>query len=308
MDRSLGRRQGFTMVELLVVIAIIALLAAFLLPVIAAATASARRANCANKLKQYAQGTRMYLNNFEEYFPPAWVIYDPNGAGNAQLQSLSCARFLLHEYSEAGFSHLLQTDRGETLAKKAIRDKIFWTDPGAGYTTAYFSPRIFNGVVQPDGAIDIANATVSVKFEAHIAFTSAIQTVTATQLPMFTECDAAYPIPEPSDWKERDKNDDTHKTLLTQGWAVADIPGGVSGTDTTHVGVGRATRDKEGISDMNLKYYWRFDFRHNGSLNVLFLDSHVDVVSETNRARVEAITEAWNKMTPPGSGGGGGGG
>ncbi len=305
MDRSFGRRQGFTMVELLVVIAIISLLAAFLLPVIAAATASARRANCSNQLKQYAQGTRIYLNNFEEYFPPAWIIHDPNGAGNAQLQSLSYARFLLHEYSEAGFSHLLQTDKGETLTNKCTRDKRFWTDPGKGYTTEYFSPRIFNGVVAGDGSIDIANGTVTTKFEAHIAFTQAIQTVPATQLPMLTECDSGYAVPEPTDWKERANNDEAHKTILVTGWAVADLPGGTAGTDVGHVGVGRATRDQEGVSDQNKKYYWRYDFRHNGSLNVLFLDSHVDVVSETNQARVKTITDAWNSLTPPGTGGGG---
>jgi len=77
-----NRSAGFTLIELLVVIAIIAILAAMLLPGLAAAKDNSQRTHCLANMKQLGLAQQMYCTDNRDYLViPNW---DGGAAGDAK--------------------------------------------------------------------------------------------------------------------------------------------------------------------------------------------------------------------------------
>jgi prepilin-type N-terminal cleavage/methylation domain-containing protein len=73
------QQRAFTLIELLVVIAIIAILAAILFPVFAQAREKGRQATCVSNLKQIGHAIGMYIQDYDERYPPSVILNGMTG-------------------------------------------------------------------------------------------------------------------------------------------------------------------------------------------------------------------------------------
>ena len=124
---------GFTLVELLVVITIIGILIALLLPAVQAAREAARRAQCANNLKQIG----LALLNYEQgrrTFPPGRLGCDGSTAGVCAGQSVagrsgaSAFVLILPQLELQALQDLFGLDRGSVWNVHPGQDTSWYGD------------------------------------------------------------------------------------------------------------------------------------------------------------------------------------
>jgi prepilin-type N-terminal cleavage/methylation domain-containing protein len=139
-------RLGFTVIELLVVIAMIAVLAGLMLPALAGARESTRRAACSSNLHQLSIALNLYAQAHRDWFPVEEICGNPQSAVKAAL--------FPHYVRTREVFYCPSADRVEQLAQSTDRrlggpggDSVIESD--ANWQRAFISYKYFS-VLRPD--------------------------------------------------------------------------------------------------------------------------------------------------------------
>ena len=268
MNRRSPLRSGLTLLESLFLLITLAVVAWFLIPRRPARKVLTPRLHCAAKLRALHRGVEMYRDASGDFIPYAWHVAGP--AVVDDLSNLSFFRFTLLEYCDPAFRRVVtpadvQRNGGNLLVARQEKYRLaaaFWKCPVRGWTDDYFA----SGIVFRSDGRPARGAEL-------------LQQGAAAQRPLLADVNASLPDPE-----ARDIKDPGHNQELRDGFGL------VAESDMeVFVGAGPSLRVEGHLPST------RFDYRHEGTVNVLFFDGHVDALKPDD-PRLEQIHRNWNHL------------
>jgi len=232
-----------------------------------------RAAICRSRMIPLFRGTRLYLDGYDHFFPPAW--HEGSGDG---FHRVTYSRFLIHDRLDYDF-RFHRTDAESDKADLLRENLYMWACPVKGLTNDYFSPpRIFQ-LPRPD--------EMAKPFDRHTQYLDLTFRVPGALIPFLGEATASTP----QDDAENDAPLETRAGIYGAYKSKAFTLSGK--TYDAFYGVARSwvgwhPEAKEGSGPQ------RFDFRHNGAINVIYLDGHIDTIKQNDAAHLRALHEKWN--------------
>lgn len=262
------RRRGFTLIELLVVIAIITILVSLLLPAVQNAREAARRTECKNNLHQIGIALHNYLE-LTRTFPPGYVAGENQPTTSASFGWITMA--------------LPQMERANEF--KAL-------DPNGGPMPAAAANPVLRQYIKPFRCPSDSGPDVN-KYSGNYSTTNYLGNGGLMQV----HCSMLHPVDSGglfyrnSTVKERDITDGMSHTLAVGEVSFLErnprvsvaMPEGVAG-------IWPGVRSNAHAHDqlrtvlhpvrMNRRSAYGFNSPHDGSVQFLFADGSVHIISE----------------------------
>jgi prepilin-type N-terminal cleavage/methylation domain-containing protein len=158
-------RSAFTLIELLVVMAVLGLLAALLLPAIAASKESSRRIQCISNLRQMGIAASVYVSDNVNYYPIAYSYEEMDGVTYSYNWDFTTI-FGNTTTVQPGLLWQGQTTLQIQQCPSFTGSADWFSDPytGYNYNTSYIGHGEDETIPQPANSRDIQHAAKTVIF------------------------------------------------------------------------------------------------------------------------------------------------
>ena len=305
---AMRRSGGFTLIELLVVIAIVGILAGLLIPAVQAAREAARRAQCANNLKQIGLALHNYEASFGSLPPGRMMTYDRRFAGIAppctsRLVDKSLFVHILPQLEQQVLYDSINCDltifgqENQTARSVAVSAFACPSDPGAGAVRGGDTTNIFPfGLATPGDPYPVQFGSYAGMYGSfQVDAIPRVATGCVVPPALFSQADGSFNDTSPITFAsvsdglsytlfvtERaleplKKSEDDHGPIGGRlGWAIAGNWGDTLATTFYPPNMYRKITPRGGATQFNAP-----SSQHPGGLNALMGDGSVRFVKET---------------------------